>query len=234
MEMSHTSFLLLFSLFSFLLSPFSFSLSPLYAPILLSLFSTRFALISDFSSLQRQSKPRRVSYLACRSKPCQSSRNLHLRPFPLPIMHFSAATCCLASLVATLVEFTSSLPQSPSGSLDGILSSRKGPAEDPLYHQPPVHCFRVGAIYHQLDIGQVVERDSQPPETHAGVDPRSSPHLPCGMVVPGEPSNQFVFKTARTLRLFWEFEGVALRTQLVSIVQVDPQGVDRTVAVILQ
>lgn len=116
---------------------------------------------------QDQAQIRRVYSTVCKS--CQSSKHLHLRPFP--IMHFSVTTCYIASLVATLVAITASLPQSPSGPPDGISrreALKRYPDIDiPQLENPPRACDRVGSTTYHIDIENVDKRDSLSPETNA-------------------------------------------------------------------
>lgn len=147
-------------------------------------------------------------------------------------MHFSAATCYLASLVATLVVVTTSLPQPPAGPPD-VISRRKIYPNDPFNYQPPKGCLGVGATNYKHDVGgELKERDLQSPETHIGaLDLRSPamqivPLLPCGIVVAGGQSDPFGFPDTRSVRLLWNLGGALVSAQVVRIVQVVPNGGD--------
>lgn len=80
-------------------------------------------------------------------------------------MRFSVSTCYLASLVATLVIVTTSLPQLRFG-------------------QNPSGCLRNLAANVQHDIGAGrVKRESQTSETPASaLKPQRKSNLPCGRV----------------------------------------------------
>lgn len=145
-------------------------------------------------------------------------------------MHFSAASCCLASLVAILVAMTMSLPQSPSSLSDGISRRTQYPI-DPYNFRPRKGCFGIGSIdYHEDLGGKLVKRDSKSLETHIGtLESRTEINLPCGRILVGGQSDMFGFTTARVHQLLWNFAGAPLRSQLVMIMQVNKHGPDRLI-----
>lgn len=132
--------------------------------------------------------------------------------FPFQIMRCSATTGYLASLVATFVVVTMSLPQSPAGPSE-VISSRTN-RNDPFNYQPPKNCPRVGATKYKHDVDSGLKgRDLQSPETHTGaLDPRMEIHplLPCGIVPAGGQSDPFGFPDTRTVRLLWNLGGAAV------------------------
>ncbi|MCJ1467050.1 hypothetical protein MMC07_005672 [Pseudocyphellaria aurata] len=139
-------------------------------------------------------------------------------------MHFFPAICYLASLVATLVVVTTSLPQSPSGPLE-IVSRRSRQNFHPLSHLPR-GCPRISARPDQKDIDEtkVIQGTAQPLHRRALVPRRTA--LPCGNLAGGGQSDPFVFPTRHPLRLLWNFGNLAIGHQIVQIMQVNPSGPD--------
>lgn len=117
-------------------------------------------------------------------------------------MRFSAVTCCLASLVATLVE------------------SRL--IHDPYEYTAPEGCFGIGAHKGLHDVSaKLVKRD-----THSTVTPDS---LPCGIVFGGWQSDPFGFPTTKNLRMMWSMAGYAKDAQVIMIMMDVPEGKDEIV-----
>lgn len=154
-------------------------------------------------------------------------------------MHVSIATCCLASVVATFVVVTTSLPQSASSPPDGILSSRQIPityGNDLFYYQTPKDYFGIGATNYEHDVeGRLGKWDSQSPGTHAGASDLArrgdpificEPPLACGIIVANGQSDTFGFPNIQKYRLLWNLGGAEYRGRLVKIMEVVPQGRD--------
>lgn len=101
------------------------------------------------------------------------------------IMKVSMSTYFLASLMATLVLVTTSLPQSPSGRPDGI-SNRGVYPYDPFHFRPLRRCLGVGALNNHQDLKhKLLKRDSQSPGAPVrALDPRLLV-FPCGRLASG-------------------------------------------------
>lgn len=147
-------------------------------------------------------------------------------------MRFSAVTCCLASVVATLVVVTTSLPESPSGRPDDISWGTRHPLD--RTHHRPIRCLRIGAKNQQQDVElKPVKRDSHSPGTHAvALDPRKSIEPPCGRCLGGDQTITFGFATNRPLKLVWNFDGNWIGLWWVYLMQVNPHGRDILVRLI--
>lgn len=130
------------------------------------------------------------------------SISFHLQLFK--IMRFSAPICYLASLMATLVLVTTSLPQPPSHPPDGI--SNRSPRDHPSPFKLPEGCIRIGADGFQHDIWhKLVKRDSQSSRTPARVVEPRQINLPCGIIRGGGQSHTMQFQTHQILTLRWKF-----------------------------
>lgn len=142
-------------------------------------------------------------------------------------MKVSASIYFLAALIATLMLVTTSLPQSPSGTPNGI--SNKGFPMD--YHpKPPKTCLWQPARRSQHDVVGRRKRDSQPSGTLARtLEPRSI-ELPCGMVWGGGQSVPFTFPISDSIHMMWSFEGEQVRREFIRILRVIPDGPDIVVA----
>ncbi|MCJ1464702.1 hypothetical protein MMC07_003315 [Pseudocyphellaria aurata] len=148
-------------------------------------------------------------------------------------MYFFAATRCLVSVVVTLAVVTTSLPQSPSGPSEDIFI-RTNP-DNPFGYHPPKGCVKIGATNFHLNIlGNLGNRDLQPPESHAGaLEPRrrgNRPPLPCGTVAAGGQSDPFGFPDSEAFRMFWNWSEYTVTVLLVRIMLVVPNGQDLPVA----
>lgn len=143
-------------------------------------------------------------------------------------MRFSTSTCYLASIVASLVQVTTSLPQSPFGPPDGILNR-----ELPINHQSPKNCLQVRATDFLHDVGgKGVRRDSQSSGTLARASEPGHFAFPCGKIQGGGETEPFELATAQTVRLLWNFGDSEAHVfhQLIRIVEVKPNGPDKVVA----
>lgn len=132
-------------------------------------------------------------------------------------MRISASICFLASVVATLVLVTTSLPQS---------------SRDLFSHMRPKGCKRIGYTKYQHDVDELnlVKRDPQLSGIHA-LEARVPP-LPCGAVVGGGQSHFFrLARSVSHLQLVWAAAatGVEFTTQIIRIYLVNPKGPDTVV-----
>lgn len=97
-------------------------------------------------------------------------------------MRFLVVTGCLASLMATLVVVTTSLPQ---------LGKTRHPHHF-FNHQPPKGCLVISSQNYRLDVElKLLKRDSQSPKTHAVALSSRVPPLACGETVGAGQSTTF-------------------------------------------
>lgn len=134
-------------------------------------------------------------------------------------MKFSASFYFLASLQATLVLMTTSIPQSSYA---------------PINHQAPKGCPGVGAInWHQDLKHKLVKRDSLSSGTPArALDARVN-GLPYGNCPGGGQTDPFIFRTSRAVQLIWNFAGYHVVNQIVGLYQVVQNGPDKVIAISL-
>lgn len=139
---------------------------------------------------------------------------LELSPSKFSNMRLSACTCYLASLMATLVLVTMSLPQSPSGPPDPI-AKRILPI-NPVTFSPHRGCLTVRAITHRFDV--------EGSRNKAVLATKSL--LPCGILMGRGQTGLFRFATTRTVRLRYSFGGTQVSNQYIIIVEFNPKGGD--------
>lgn len=132
-------------------------------------------------------------------------------------MRFSASTYYLASLLATLVLVTTSLPTNEHLS-------------DPFNHHPLKGCHRIGFKKYQTDIGRnLVKRDSQSSGTPArALEPRGKGLL-CGQIPSDGQSATFRFVNSIPVKLEWTAGGHYLSSQVIGIKKVNLDGRDLVV-----
>ncbi|MCJ1470062.1 hypothetical protein MMC07_008707 [Pseudocyphellaria aurata] len=121
-------------------------------------------------------------------------------------MRFSASTCHLGFLVATLVLVTTSFPQ-----------------------RPPRHCVTLPATSFQHDIeDKLVKRDSETPARV--LEPREESDLICGRLSGGGQTKSFQFVSHRRVIVTWIIGGgTVFGNEVVQIMRVK-QGPDPVVA----
>lgn len=146
-------------------------------------------------------------------------------------MRFSTSTCFLASLVATLVLMTKSLPQSTSGRPNDM-SKRKHYPKASFNFYLPKGCIGVPARHHRPRIGgKLVKRDSQSSGTPArALVPRFPHPLPCGAVRVGGLTDTFRFIAPGLVTFSWNFGLASLTDQVIRLMRVIPDGPDIPIA----
>lgn len=132
-------------------------------------------------------------------------------------MHISAAACCLAALVATLVVLTTSLPQSPSRPTEGVSRRTRYPIH-PVNDRPPPGCPGVGAINYQEDIELKLMK-------------RVERYLPCGKIDTGGQTDTFEFATTLALDMSWLIAKSHVHREI-RLMQVNPHGPDIVVRLV--
>lgn len=75
-----------------------------------------------------------------------------------------------------------------------------------------------------------MRREMHSSETPArALEPRLLPPLPCGRLRGGAQTNPLTIATTRTLRLVWSLANAAYYHEVVTLMEVNPNGPDREV-----